>query len=253
MKQLTTLIFFILVVSGSITALALEWKEQPSSAHSVSPTDNYYKIILDQLTDPQNKPHLIDAPVIKQLPELPRGCEVTSLAMLLNQAGVKVDKLTLAKKIKKDPSPYQVIDGKVHFGNPNIGFVGSLYSYSEPGLGVYHEPIANLAEQYLPGRIEDLTGKTFGTIQDNLDDGNPVWVIVSSTFKKVPDSEWMMWTTREGEIKVTKKEHSVLLTGYDEQYVYFNDPLSGTKNMKENKQSFIEAWKQFGSQAITYE
>lgn len=46
---------------------------------------------------------LLDVPVLLQFPELPRGCEVTSLAMMLNYAGIQVDKLTLATKVNKVP------------------------------------------------------------------------------------------------------------------------------------------------------
>src|SRR5690606_20217062 len=91
---------------------------------------------------------LIDAPHIKQMPELPRGCEVTSLAMLLAFAGIYVDKMTLAKEIKRDPTPYKKIGDQITFGNPYDGFVGDMYSFDNPGLGVYHGPITELANKY---------------------------------------------------------------------------------------------------------
>ncbi|MDZ5472601.1 C39 family peptidase [Bacillus sp. 31A1R] len=195
---------------------------------------------------------LIDAPVINQLPELPRGCEVTSLAMLLQYANVQVDKMTLAKEIKKDPTPYFVKEGKIYFGNPHDGFVGSMYTYDKPGLGVYHEPIKELADSYLPGQVLDLTGGKFKELKTHLSDGRPVWVIINTTYKKLSKQFFQTWHTPSGLVDVTFKEHSVLITGYDQDYVYFNDPLTGEKNKKAPKKDFEESWVQMGRQAITF-
>lgn len=195
---------------------------------------------------------LIDAPVINQFPELPRGCEVTALAMLLQYNGMDVDKMTLAEQVIKDPTPYQLQNGKIHFGHPNVGFVGNMYTYDKPGLGVYHQPIRELAEQYMPGKIIDLTGSEFDDLKVHLSDGRPVWVIINTAYRKLPDSYFQTWQTAQGEIEITYKEHSVLITGYDNEYIYFNDPLIGKKNRKESIEGFIDAWIQMGRQAITY-
>jgi uncharacterized protein YvpB len=212
-----------------------------------------YEQLVPLVSSNEIKPSVqLDVPVINQLPELPRGCEVTSLAMLLHYAGVQVDKLTLAKQIKKDPTPFSIKDGKVHFGNPQNGFVGDIYSYSNPGLGVYHEPIKELAEKYLGNRVIDLTGSEFETLQNYLSKGVPVWVITNTKYEKLPESEFEEWETPTGRIKITYHEHSVLITGFDDEYIYFNDPLTGEKNKKVPKLSFIEAWVQMGRQAITY-
>lgn len=194
---------------------------------------------------------LLDAPILNQLPELPRGCEVTSLAMLLQYADVDVDKMTLAKQIKKDTTPYTRVDGKIYYGHPNDGFIGDMYSLSGPGLGVYHKPIAALAEKYLPDSIVDFTGSDFEEIKNHLSNNRPVWVITNSTFKKLPESQFRTWNTPSGTVKITYSEHSVLITGYDETFVYFNDPLTGEKNKKAPIKDFEESWVQMGSQAIT--
>ncbi len=88
----------------------------------------------------------LDIPLLNQMdhPKLYNGCEVTSLAMILNYKGIMSKlKNTLADKIAKVPITYH--NGKS--GNPHFGFVGSMED--GPGLGVYHEPIFSLAKQYV--------------------------------------------------------------------------------------------------------
>ena len=195
---------------------------------------------------------LLDVPVILQYPELPRGCEVTSLAMLLNFAGIEVDKMELAEKIKKDETPYSIKGNRVYFGNPNDGFVGDIYSLTNHGLGVYNGPIEELMEEYLPNQTINLTGCEFEDLLYFLSRGYPVWVITNSRYKKLDDSEFEIWMTPSGPVEITYRLHAVVITGYDEKYIYFNDPFYNKKNIKLNKDIFKEGWNQLGRQAISY-
>jgi uncharacterized protein YvpB len=192
----------------------------------------------------------IDVPLIEQMPELERGCEVTSLAMLLQSAGVNVDKMTLAQQVKKDPTPFEMKNGERYFGDPNRGFVGDIESFDNPGYGVYHGPIKELAEQYLPDRVVDATGADFTDLYGFLDQGIPVWTIVNMDYKPLSGDDFEQWQTPDGPIEITYKEHSVLVTGYDDEYIYINDPLNEAD--KVDKDSFIAAWEQMGKQAISY-
>lgn len=192
----------------------------------------------------------LQAPTIGQHPQLPRGCEVTSLAMLLRYYDVEVDKMELAQKIKKDKTTYKQTDEGIYFGNPNEGFVGDMYSFSNPGLGVYHGPIADLAREYLGDQVLDFSGGSFYQIFQHINADRPVWVITNTAYKKLDDSHFQTWQTDQGEIKITMKEHSVLVTGYDEEYIYFNDPMKA-EIRKAPINNFREAWVQMGKQAIT--
>ncbi|GGH80762.1 uncharacterized protein YvpB [Pullulanibacillus pueri] len=194
----------------------------------------------------------LDVPLVKQMPELPRGCEVTSLAMLLQYKGIDVTKDRLAHQIKKDPTAYKLKNGHVYFGNPNTGFVGSMTTFNRPGLGVYHGPIADLARKYLGNSVLDLTGKPFKSVIEQLIGQKPVWVVTTSTFQPLAKKYWRTWETPKGKIKITYKEHAVVVTGYDQKWIYYNDPLSGKKNRKAERQSFIKAWEQMGSQAVSF-
>lgn len=190
----------------------------------------------------------MDVPLINQMdnPKIYNGCEVTSLAMLLNYAGVDVTKSELAEALPK--VPYLYYSGLN--GDPNEGFVGNIYGGAAgKGYFVYHKPIFDLAEKYLPDNLKavDLTGKDFRKLQENLTEGRPVWVITTSTFSKTTDVT--TWKTKSGDVRVSMQEHSVLLTGYDKDSVYLNNPY-GNKDFKTDRKKFVESWEQMGSQAI---
>ncbi|PEB05177.1 hypothetical protein COM56_20000 [Bacillus cereus] len=190
---------------------------------------------------------LSNVPFIQQLPELDRGCEVTSLAMMLQYAGITVDKMKLANEIKK----VDFMNDGVR-GNPNEGFVGNIYTFSESGYGVYHGPLFQLAKKYLPNKAVDLTGKSIEELYKSVKSGQPVVMITNATFAPLDEDEFTTWETTSGDVSITYNEHCVVLVGYDKEFVYIRDPLSDSLDVKVPRESFEKAWMQMGSQAVSY-
>lgn len=193
----------------------------------------------------------LDVPAEKQLPELPNGCEVTSLSMLLTAIGHPVDKMTLAKEEPADTTPIAYGPGQsiVFWGDPNKGFVGKVDG--SPGYGIYHGPIASLINQILPGKAVDLSGHPFTDLLATVAHQTPVMVWTTADFQ--PTSDWVTWNSPDGPVRATFSEHVVLLVGYNSTQLFVNDPLDGAKAKPVNRQAFIAAWEQLGKQAVTIE
>ncbi|MFD2761690.1 C39 family peptidase [Lentibacillus juripiscarius] len=185
----------------------------------------------------------VDVPLINQMdePRLYNGCEVASLAMVLNYHGYETTKNELAAEVPRVPLTYE--DGQK--GNPNEGFVGDMEN--GPGLSVYHGPIHELAQKYAGDKAIDLTGKPVELLYHYISHGLPVWVINTVNF--VPTTAFQTWNTPEGSMDISFDVHSAVVTGYDEHYVYVNNPY-GQKNQKVGRENFEKAWEQMGSQAI---
>lgn len=185
-----------------------------------------------------------------QLPQLPNGCEVTSLSMLLTAVGHPIDKMTLAREMPKDPT--REVIGKngniVYWGNPNTGFVGSVYRHPS-GYAIYHGPLGRFLNRLLPNRAVDLTGKPFEDILRYVADGTPVEVWTTATVQ--PTTLWQTWQSPTGPVHATMEEHAVLLVGYNATTLFINNPLNGRQAQPVNRRLFIEAWKQLGEQALT--
>ena len=197
----------------------------------------------------------LDVPIVNQLDDsnggraLGDGCEVASLAMLLQFAGVKVTKEQL-----QDAMPTVPMVGEDGLrGNPNKAFVGDMAGAagSQGGYSVYHAPVAALAQDYLLNRsfkVVDLSGQNFTVILKELASGNPVWVITTTSMQ--PDMLEEVWETAEGTIRVNWMLHSVVLTGYNDKSVFINDPYGYTQNVPYDRADFEAAWKLMGSQAV---
>lgn len=189
----------------------------------------------------------LDVPLERQLPDLPNGCEVTSLSMLLNYYHIKINKDELAQNIKHVSSYSN--DGKYR-GNPHIGFVGYM-SQANGGWCVYNEPLYDVARRYT-NRIQNATGSNFIEVIHLVSSGHPVMIITTLKFSHVNDMQ--TWNTEQGKVNVTPSSHACVITGYNKakKIVYVNDPY-GYKNRPVEWKNIKASYNQQGKQALYIE
>lgn len=193
---------------------------------------------------------LLRIPAQDQFPTLPNGCEVTSLSMLLGAVGHPVSKLRLAALMPKDPTPRVMgPSGQiVSWGNPNVGFVGSVYVQAK-GFGIYHGPMLHLLDAVLPGRAVNLTDKPFSAILAQVARGTPVEIW--STIPLSPNVPWVTWQSPEGPVRTTLDEHAILIVGYGPHTIYINNPYNGEAAQAVPRAQLIGSWRVMGRQALT--
>ncbi len=199
--------------------------------------------------------YLEDIMVIPQRPELPRGCEVTSLSIMLHHyMETAPDKIQLASELDQQVDQYAEIDGVIHFTDMHTAFAGSMDDTSQPGLGVYIEPVYKLAKEYIHGDsvtkgVFDLSGMSFDQMLTLVSKEIPVLVIIPNRYRKVPDYAIEVWKTPSGFMEVTYQEHSVVVMGFDENYIYYSDPSKEIIDKKPLSE-FKEGWESIGSQGM---
>ncbi len=184
-------------------------------------------------------------PVINQHPELPTGCEATALTMLLNYHGVKVSKTEIANTIPRVRLPYY-INGSKYGNHPNEGFIGN--PFSSHSYGVFVNPVVTTIEKYLPQRSQNLTGETFDKILAVVKEGRPVMIWATTGMSNV--SYTQRWKLPNGEIfSWPNNEHALVVVGYDDKYVYVNDPDTGGQR-KFSMNVLINRYNSLGKQAV---
>lgn len=172
----------------------------------------------------------LDVGMVLQNPELPTGCEATSLTMLLSHKGFDVSKGRIADLM---PKMDFYSSGGVYYGADFITtFPGNPRSGS--GYGCYAPCMVTTAERYFESignseyYLRELTGSEFDELYNYVAAGNPV--MVWATMSMIEPRYTSSWTTPSGK-RVTwlGNEHCLVLTGYDTArgIVYVNDPLKG--------------------------
>lgn len=187
----------------------------------------------------------INVPRILQNPELPTGCEVTSLAMALQYAGFPATHIELADKWL-DKGEYRASDyRKVFVGEPT-----SVFAY-----GCFAGVIERCANKYLESKnssaeVKNITGSTPRQLYRYIANGIPVIIWATGDMQECYYDK--QWIDKETGNVVTwiRNEHCMVLTGYDleQKLVYVNDPLKGRTAYP--MELFEYRFKQMESQAI---
>lgn len=176
-------------------------------------------------TAPKKEPDVYSVKVqyMYQEPELPTGCEITSLTMLLNYLGFDAEKTDLSDNyLEKDYEATKSID-EAFLGDPRW----------DGGYGCNAPVIVKAAEKYLKDqksslKVENITGTDFEDLYKYIADDTPVIVWASINLMEV--DKYFCYKDEKGEdVYWYNNEHCMVLCGYDKErnLVTAADPLSG--------------------------
>jgi uncharacterized protein YvpB len=155
----------------------------------------------------------LEVPLIMQLPELPTGCEATAIAMMLRYAGSPLTK-------------FDVVDEMPYSNDPYKGFVGD--PFTEDGFTIYPQALMSLVYTQL-GSAVDLTGVGLADLRAFLQASKPVCCWIADD---------------QGYV------HCVVITGYEDDIIYLNDPLEGFVTMTASE--FEHLWDNNARRALSY-
>ncbi len=197
---------------------------------------------------PSSDSVLLDVIEFCQYPDYPTGCESVSLYMLLNYYGADVSVEQIYDLLPMGAQPYDDENGIRHGANPEREFVGdprSEYSY-----GVFNEPIAQVAEQFMAG-VQTATGVSIDDIKAILDTGNPVLAWYVSAPMRDIMYRWT-WLDETGEtVTWPGGEHAVVICGYDDTSLTYRDPNAGTTVVIDYA-TFEKSFSELGGRIVYY-
>ncbi len=202
---------------------------------------------------PEPRRKAIPVECILQEPELPTGCEVVSLTILLNYLGYPAEKLTMARNYLPKLDFYTV-DDQLYGADFRTTFAGDP---EQPNAyGCYAPCIVTAANAYLTETgaqqaAYDLSGTDLNTLlQDYIDNDMPVLIWITSKELHEPKLT-TIWKTPSGEtLQWLAYEHCVVLTGYDESTgeLFVADPIVG--NTAYDRETLKQRYIAFGQQAV---
>ena len=195
----------------------------------------------------------IDMENVLQLPELPVGCEITALTILLRHYGFDADKTVLARDyLPKSSGNMREAEGKVYKDSFFDYFIGDPFSR---GYGCFSGAIVRAAERYIADNgggytVKNISGSDPDTLYQYLIEGTPVLCWATDG---MIEPEWFetWYDNATGEqLDWYLNEHCFVLAGFDiaAGTVTLNDPMKGIIDY--NIDRFETRYAQMHSQAV---
>jgi len=239
------------------TSLLLDVKPTPTPTSTPTPTQTPKAADRDweKIESIPGEYRIWDVPYINQFVEgYPTGCELVSAVMVLQYRGYQVTTNSLVSAIKMGSSKYKDESGIWYAGNPFKEFVGDPSKRRDNGsYGCFAEPVVDAIEKLIPEcEVYDISGCSEEELFKCVAAGYPVIVWCVKDAGTLKDGVEWKYTDGSGSFKELVGEHCAVLTGYDDKYVYLNDPSAG-RNARQSKDKFLNNWRQLYSQAIVIE
>lgn len=252
-----TIIFLCYFIPQNLSAEVAACKPVLETANNTSETSKN-DIFLEENMEEQESviaesQHQINSfDIIFQMPELPTGCEITALTMVLNYYGMEADKVEMATKYlpTQELNLYYGSDGRLYGNDLNQYFIGN--PTTENGYVFGTGAIVTAANAYLQDQGSDLTavdytGADVDTLYEIVSQDIPVvvWVTISMTDR----GETEGWYTRSGEyVDWSTYDHGAVLIGYTQDTVTIADPISG--KMEYSREDFERVFASRGNQCV---
>ncbi len=212
-------------------------------------TKPYYRLQTHFSRDEQE----LDVPVVMQNPELPHGCEITSLTAVLNYYGMNVTKLEMADTYLPKQK-IDTIDGQRFGPNPNQAFAGNPRDKAN-GMYVFAAPIVKAAEVAIADkqadlRVTNMSKASQDEILQLVREGIPVvtWVTLDLSEPKTKSTKGWIYKGETTPRDAYMNLHAVVLTGHLGDKVVVMDPLKGYVTY--NVDHFFKSYKELGEQAV---
>lgn len=172
--------------------------------------------ILSASSDITLKSFMLDIPMIPMLPNYPTGCEIISIQMMLEGLSVKLDTEKFIDVMPVNDDPRLGLRG-----NPRIALDDSQRRYA---WWIYPEALIAPVESLVHGvKGVDLTGITFDELLR--------FMVKNKTGVAVFLGRW----------SELFRYHNVLVVGFDETYIYINEPYDA-ELVKLTHERFMELW-----------
>lgn len=171
--------------------------------------------------------------VIYQKPELINGCEVTSLAIVLNYLGIDVDKCDLSDNYLPKSNTMKADPDEYYLNNPR--YDGGFYCFAKPLI----KCADNYAREHdITLHAKDLTNRDVSLLYKEIQNGHPV-IVWGTLIWAIPGKY---------ENGLYYNLHCLVLSGYTDKTVTIQDPLYGETTI--SRFLFEKIWYKMGQKAL---
>ncbi|MFA6948791.1 MAG: C39 family peptidase [Eubacteriales bacterium] len=190
----------------------------------------------------------IAADVLYQGEEYPNGCESVTAVMALRHIGVNISAGSFIEKFLDKASKPDYDAKKPTAQSPYDYYIGD--PTSDDGYYCFAPVVVKAVNKLSSAHAEFINTMTLEQLcKKYVKNGTPVviWATKSMNTLKMSQASWYLKKSGK-KYQLIANLHCMLLTGWDDDYFYFNDPLTGT--VFYDRTASESAFKSLNSQAV---